>query len=327
MITPVTLVDNYQRQFTYLRLSITDACNFRCNYCLPDGYCRTTTENYLSLAEIKKLVHAFASAGIRKIRITGGEPTLRKDLSDIIAVCKTTPGIETVALTSNGYRITKQLPALIDAGLDQLNLSLDSLQPETFKLITGHDKLHELLAGVEQSLQLGLKTKINVVLMREYNGRELQEFLEFVRQRAITLRFIELMQTGDNENFFNAQHVRGEQIQQYLLAHGWSLKPRSPTAGPALEYSHGSFLGSIGLIMPYSKDFCSSCNRLRVSAHGNLHLCLFADAHHKLRPQLTTASEQHLAEQLQQLLGNKRAGHKLHQRNSGSTRQLAMLGG
>ena len=328
MINHTPIADTYQRRFTYLRLSVTDRCNFRCNYCLPDGYCADSQEDYLSLEEIKKVVEAFALNGTRKVRITGGEPTLRKDLVEIIHLCKSTPGIESVALTSNGYKITRLLPRLVEAGLDQLNLSADSLRAENFKLITGHDKLQEVLHGLTLATELGVKrVKLNVVLMREHNLEELSAFVHFVKNKPITLRFIELMQTGDNREFYQAQHVGGSEIQEQLEKTGWSQVLREPHAGPAVEYTHTNYQGNVGLIMPYSKNFCQSCNRLRISARGNLHLCLFAEDHHKLRPHLLNESSRELAKRIKTLLGYKNEAHDLHQGNSGSTKHLAMLGG
>lgn len=323
------LKDRFERRFTYLRLSITDVCNFRCNYCLPDGYCSGDAKpSPLSLTEIKKVVAAFAINGTKKIRITGGEPSLRKDLPEIIRACKQTTGIETVALTSNGYRVTHCLPLWKDAGLDHLNLSADSLDPQQFKLITGHDKVGEVLAGIEQALALKLaKVKLNVVLMREHNSNELTQFLEYVRNRPISLRFIELMQTGDNHAFFKAQHVSGSGIKATLEEQGWLQVLREPHSGPAIEYTHNDYTGNIGLIMPYSKDFCSSCNRLRVSSEGNLHLCLFADGYRSLRPYLKNDSVEQLASRLREWVMDKKETHLLEDGNSGSTRHLAMIGG
>lgn len=330
------LVDRHNRRFTYLRLSITDACNFSCSYCLPDGYCKTDEDAPLSLDEIRTLVAAFAANGTRKIRITGGEPTLRRDLADIIKICKTTSGIETVALTTNGYRISKTLDSYIEAGLDNLNFSADSLQPETFKLITGHDKLDQVLRGIDMALDRGLnQVKVNAVLMREYNADEINDFLEFVREKPITLRLIELMQTGDNKSFYSAQHVSGQDIQQRLLDSGWLQVIRDPDAGPALEYTHPDYAGNIGLIMPYSKNFCDSCNRLRVSSTGNIHNCLFNEANGNLRHFLSgrssnTASNDNgeaLSNYLRQVVLGKWEGHQLQQGFSGTTKHLAMLGG
>lgn len=327
------LTDNFERRFTYLRLSITDQCNFRCNYCLPDGYCSEGKPSFLTLAEIESLVKAFAQCGTRKIRLTGGEPSLRKDLADIIAICKNTPGIETVALTTNGYKLSKEIDSYIDAGLDNLNLSADSLRPETFHLITGQDKLREVLNGIDLAISKGIKTvKLNAVLLRQYNWQELNQFFSYVKDRPVTIRFIELMQTGDNHDFFHAQHVRGTELQTQLLEQGWIPKIRDAHAGPALEYTHSDFVGNIGLIMPYSKDFCRSCNRLRVSSSGKLHLCLFADDNLDLRPHLLNESTDAVAQRLHNLVQHnlvqhKLAGHQLEQGISGSTKHLAMLGG
>ena len=324
------LVDQHNRRFTYLRLSITDVCNFRCNYCLPDGYSceKNAREQPLTPQEIKKLAYAFALNGTQKIRITGGEPTLRKDLNDIIAICKSTPGINTVSLTSNGYRLSKQLDSYIDSGLDALNISADSLNADTFKLITGHNSLDEILKTIDLAIARGMKKiKVNTVLLKEYSYKELQSFLNFVKDLPITLRFIELMQTGDNQTFFEQQHVSGSTIQQMLLEQDWLQIIREPNAGPAVEYTHPDYAGNIGLIMPYSKNFCNSCNRLRVSADGNMHLCLFADDNAPLRPHLLSDSTDELAQRIRNNVLGKQQQHLLQEGYSGSTRHLAMLGG
>jgi len=287
------------------------------------------SEPNLSLPEISRLVKAFALNGTRKIRITGGEPTLRKDLPEIIALCKQTPGIEKVALTSNGYRIEHQLADLKAAGLDALNLSADSLRPETFKLITGHDKLEAIYRALDVAEAENIHhIKLNTILLREYNSHEIQDFFEFIRHRKVTLRFIELMQTGDNGGFFKAQHFPGTHIQQQLLANGWTLRTKAGHDGPALEYSHPDYAGGIGLIMPYSRNFCADCNRLRVSSNGRLHLCLFADDNLALREYLSPAySIEQLAAHLRECVLGKQSGHDLHAAKTGAIRHLAMIGG
>lgn len=322
------LIDSYRRRFTYLRLSITDVCNFRCNYCLPDGYCQDDKDSPLTLDEIRVVAAAFAKAGTRKIRITGGEPTLRKDLPEIIRICKQTPGIEKVALTTNGYKLTRQIDELLDAGLDALNISMDSLRPETFRLITGHDKLQEIQDAMAMAFARGFTNiKINAVLMKEYNLGELQAFMDFVKDTPISLRFIEVMQTGDNQQFFSAQHVSGEVIQERLMSEGWVPMLRDADAGPAKEFTHPEHQGRIGLIMPYSKNFCDSCNRLRVSSMGKLHLCLFGDSNIDLRPLLAEGDSDALAAHLHEAVAGKKESHLLHDQETGLTRNLAMLGG
>jgi cyclic pyranopterin phosphate synthase len=322
------LQDNFGRKFYYLRLSITDVCNFRCNYCLPDGYDCEQPRDFLSLAEISRLVKGFAQLGTEKIRITGGEPSLRKDLPDIIHAIKQTAGIKQVAITSNGFKLPQHLPQWLDAGIDAINISIDSLDPRQFHTITGHDKLTNILKGIDLAIRDGRpKVKINTVLMREYNAYDLNTYLNWIKHTPVTLRFIELMQTGDNHTFFSQQHVRGETIKQRLLQQGWLPALREKAAGPAQEFYHPDYQGKIGLIMPYSKDFCQSCNRLRVSSSGQLHLCLFADQGLSLREQLQSDDTEALIERIQMLLHDKQLSHSLEQQLTGATKHLAMLGG
>ncbi len=330
-LTPVndhpTLTDGFGRRFNYLRLSITEACNFRCNYCLPEGYCPDTKEQPLTVDEIRRLVSTMSQLGTRKIRITGGEPTLRKDLVEIVEVCASTPGIEQVALTSNGYRLAQQLPDLAKAGLTALNLSADSLDPRSFQTITGHDKLTAVLNALDLSTKLGLKTKLNSVLMQSFNANEISNFVRFVKDRPISLRLIELMRTNDNAEFYQQQHVSATGIRDTLINQGWLAQNRSQLAGPAEEFTHADYTGSIGLIMPYSKNFCADCNRLRIAANGNLHLCLFNEANSNIRRYLGHDENSAFVDHLQQVVLGKWQGHQLENNYSGTTSQLAMLGG
>ena len=323
------LQDNFGREFHYLRLSITDVCNFRCTYCLPDGYQGKPDSAFLSLDEIRRVIAAFAATGTSKIRITGGEPSLRGDLPEIIAAAKATPGIRTVALTTNGYRLPERIDRWAAAGLDALNLSIDSLDPGVFAAITGHTRLRELLDGLDRALALGIpRVKVNTVLLRGHNDGQIDRFLDWIRDLPITLRFIELMQTGDNADFFRSHHVSGEALRQRLLDAGWRPLIRGHNAGPALELHHPDYSGRIGLILPYSKDFCATCNRLRVSALGHLHLCLFSEQGIDLRHLLQEdAQRDELIAFLRDRLTDKKVSHFLHEGFSGGTRHLAMIGG
>lgn len=322
------LTDNLGRRFSYLRLSITDVCNFSCNYCLPDGYQCNQPRDFLSLDEIKRITKAFAELGTEKIRITGGEPALRKDLPEIIRICKETPGIKKVAITSNGFKLPEHLPHWLDAGIDAINISIDSLDPRQFHAITGHDKLNTILNGIDMALADGRASlKVNTVLMREYSGKDIQSYLDWLKDTPVTLRFIELMQTGDNKQFFDAQHVQGSRIKQNLILDGWLPVIQNKSAGPAQEFYHPDYQGKVGLIMPYSKDFCSSCNRLRVSSSGKLHLCLFGDEGLSLREELQSDDIAPLQAKILSLLGDKKATHYLHEKLTGATKHLAMLGG
>lgn len=322
------LTDNFGRRFSYLRLSITDVCNFSCTYCLPDGYQCDQPRDFLSLPEIKRIAKAFAELGTEKIRITGGEPALRKDLPEIIRICKETPGIKKVAITSNGFKLPEHLPHWLDAGIDAINISIDSLDPRQFHAITGHDKLQTIIKGIDMALADGrASVKVNTVLMREYSGKDIQSYLDWLKDTPITLRFIELMQTGDNKEFFDAQHVQGSRIKQNLILDGWLPVIQNKSAGPAQEFYHPDYQGKVGLIMPYSKDFCSSCNRLRISSSGKLHLCLFGDEGLSLREELQSDDMTPLQAKIVSLLGDKKATHFLHEKLTGATKHLAMLGG
>lgn len=325
---PDILQDNFGRQFHYLRLSITEMCNFRCNYCLPNGNECDTSKDNMTLKEIETLVQAFARLGTSKIRITGGEPSLRRDLIDIIGICKNTAGIDKVAMTTNAFRLKKDVQKYADAGLDALNVSADSLDPRMFAAITGKDKLVDILAGVDLAIEAGIKQiKFNSVILKQFNFGGLGQFLEYLKTHAVTWRLIELMQTGDNAPFFEENHIRGEDIKQDLLAKGWQRVLREKHAGPAQEFSHPDYLGNLGLIMPYSKDFCATCNRLRVSSSGKLHLCLFSEHGLNIRDSLSTGDVDGACEALRAHLNLKTASHELQRGFTGATKQLAMLGG
>lgn len=325
------LTDSFGRQFEYLRVSITDVCNYRCQYCLPNGYLKPTSKpqrEFLSKEEIANAVASFAALGTRKIRITGGEPAIRSDLTEIIQRCKQVSGIETVAITTNGYRLENNIRAWHQAGLDRLNVSIDSFDPRLFHSITGHNHLESILRGVEQALELGLeKVKVNSVLLRQFNAQGLEQILHWLKDRPVTLRFIELMQTGDNLRFFEQQHVSGQALEFDLLKRGWQPIARGSTAGPAKEFQHPNYRGRVGLIMPYEKGFCETCNRLRLSAKGDLQLCLFGEQGLNIRNELTNQNHQILAKRIVEYVKTKQAAHSLKQGNSGVTRHLAMIGG
>ncbi len=272
------LIDNYGRKFEYLRLSITDECNFKCNYCLPDGYSSPHKKHFLTVNEIRNLLNAFSELGTKKVRITGGEPSLRKDFSEIISTIANIRTIEKVAMTTNGYSLSKNAQQWFDAGLDAINVSVDSLDAKTFYLITGKNIFQRVMQGVQACVDAGFKqVKINSVLMRGLNDCDIDLYLDWIKNQPIQLRFIELMQTEDNADFFNKHHISGEWIKEKLLASGWIRKTALNHDGPAQVFTHPTHIGEIGLIMPYSKDFCNSCNRLRVSSVGRLHLCLFGE--------------------------------------------------
>ncbi|MCP4326094.1 MAG: GTP 3',8-cyclase MoaA [Psychromonas sp.] len=323
------LKDNFDRKFEYLRLSITDECNFKCNYCLPDGYQRSHKDEFLSHQEVNHLVTAFAELGTNKVRITGGEPSLRKDFTDIIHSVSKVEGIQKVATTTNGYNLQKNAQAWFDAGLDAINVSVDSLDAKTFRLITGKNIFQKVIDGVSACVSAGYKqVKINSVLMKGLNDQDLALYLNWIKAEPIQLRFIELMQTGDNEEFFDKHHLSGVWIKESLLAEGWAQKIPLSHDGPAQIFTHPDYQGEIGLIMPYSKDFCKSCNRLRVSSTGKLHLCLFGEQGVELRDLLVDASQKDaLKARIMSALNDKKETHFLQSGNTGITPHLASIGG
>lgn len=325
----LSLTDSYFRKFEYLRLSITDACNFKCNYCLPNGYKPSSCEKFLNKDEISRLVKCFVELGLWKIRITGGEPTLRHDFEKIIEIISNVNGVQSVVASTNGFRLAKYAQAFYNAGLRGVNVSIDSLNPEEFYKITGNNELLNILQGIEKVLQIGYNSvKINVVLLKGFNENSLINYLDYVKNRTVSVRFIELMQTNENKKYFQKHHINPNFIKKYLLQLGFSEKSRSPGDGPAVIFIHSSFKGSIGIIAPYSKDFCTTCNRLRVSAHGNLKLCLFGQGGISLRHLLEDDSQKEdLKEFIINSLKLKQVSHFLNEGDSGDTPHLASIGG
>ncbi|WP_371834181.1 GTP 3',8-cyclase MoaA [Psychrobacter sp. AH5] len=326
--TTQPLTDGFARQLTYLRLSITDFCNFRCEYCLPNGYQGKPPENELSVAEIDTLIRAFADVGTKKVRITGGEPSIRRDVVDIIDTIRQTSGIETIAMTSNGYKLGKHLANWNAAGLNQINISMDSFEPDVFYKMTGFNMLPQLLTDMDKLLATtDIKLKINSILMAETAFENLLNAMQYVKHRPVTYRFIEFMQTSDNSDLFFAQHAQSDSIVAYLLEHGWQPNERGSSDGPAIEYSHPDYLGRIGMIAPYAAHFCDNCNRLRVSSQGRVHLCLFDEGNYDIRHYLKTNDVEGLINTLHSFMPIKPEHHHLHESNSGMMNNLSMIGG
>ena len=321
--------DRFGRRFPYLRLSVTDVCNFRCTYCLPDGHKKTREDSFLTVSEIRRLVEAFAEMGTWKIRLTGGEPTVRKDFCEIARTVTDVAGIRRLAFTTNGYKLRERALEYYAAGLRAINVSIDSLDPRKFHEITGHDRLKEIITGVQAALDVGFEAvKINAVLLKGLNDNELEGFLDFIVDRPVSLRLIELMQTGDNLVYFRKHHIPATVVREKLIGRGWHLLEREDGAGPAVEYAHPDYQGRIGIIAPYSKDFCKTCNRLRMSAWGDLHLCLFGEGGHSLRHLLQDDEQkEELQETIQRLMQIKKVSHFLHDGDTGIRKNLASTGG
>jgi cyclic pyranopterin phosphate synthase len=274
-------------------------------------------------------VRAFSELGVQKIRLTGGEPAIRKDLHEIMNMIHIQKNIKQLALTTNGYGLKKNIHLWEKSGLTHLNISVDSLDPNIFHSLTGHHRLKEILNAIDDALSLSFKrVKINAVLLKNINHHQFKEYADYIKNRPLSIRFIELMQTGENYNYFKKYHVSAQKLKEYLITHGWSSKKKEKIAGPAIEYSHPDHQGTFGIIAPYSKDFCDHCNRLRVSSTGSLHLCLFGDRGYNLRLLLQDASQlNELKKVILETLSYKKKEHFLHDHNTGMTQNLSFIGG
>jgi len=327
------LKDSFGRKFPYIRLSISDVCNFKCGYCLPDGYKIDKSDNrtFINTEEIKRLARALSELGVSKIRLTGGEPTIRKDFFEIIKIIKENSGIKKTVITTNGYKLDKIANDIKNSGLDGINISIDSLDPKTFKKITGHDRLEEILRGIKNLQKLNFKNiKINAVLLKGINDSE-QDFdswAQFIKNNEIDFRYIELMQTGDNLDYFNKYHVPSKKFTDYLNNNNWIIQTFGKDAGPAKNYLNPKFKGKFGVIAPYSKDFCKSCNRLRITAKGDLRLCLFGNTGINIRHLMQKNNQiEELKDLILKQLNFKKESHYLEIGETGLTKNLSTTGG
>ena len=327
------LKDSFGRKFPYIRLSISDVCNFKCGYCLPDGYKIDKSDNrsFLNIEEIGRLVKALSELGVSKIRLTGGEPTVRKDFFEIIKIIKENSGIKKTVMTTNGYRLDKIADDIKNSGLDGINISIDSLNADTFKKITGHDRLEEILRGIKNLQKLNFKNiKINAVLLKGINDtyEDFIKFGNFIKNNKIDFRFIELMQTGDNLDYFKKNHVSSKIFKDFLEKNNWIPQTYGKDAGPSLNFIHSEFKGKFGLIAPYSKDFCQTCNRLRITSRGDLRLCLFGNTGISIRHLLQDDTQKdELVDLIIKQLHLKKESHYLELGDTGITPNLSSTGG
>lgn len=248
---------------------------------------------------------------------------------DIIAAVRENDAIRQIAVTTNGYRLERDVASWRDAGLTGINVSVDSLDARQFHAITGQDKFNQVMAGIDAAFEAGFeKVKVNTVLMRDVNHHQLDTFLNWIQHRPIQLRFIELMETGEGSELFRKHHISGQVLRDELLRRGWIHQLRQRSDGPAQVFCHPDYAGEIGLIMPYEKDFCATCNRLRVSSIGKLHLCLFGEGGVNLRDLLEDDTQQQALEaRISAALREKKQTHFLHQNNTGITQNLSYIGG
>ncbi len=300
------MLDSYSRDIDYLRISLTDSCNFKCKYCSP---CDNTGcfEKTMSQKQIINLVKLFSKMGIKKIRLTGGEPLLRRDLAEIVSGIKAVDGIEEITMTSNGLLLSEKLEELKKAGLARVNLSLDTFKRDKFKEITGVDGLNEILSAIDKLEELNMvPIKINCVLINGFNSEEAGEFINFTKDRKIQVRFIELMTMGDNIDWGKDKYYSAEEvIKKYSELKFYREE------NVAKIYKIPNSKGEVGIISPNSNKFCSSCNRIRITSEGKLKLCLHSDTEYNL---LEVLGEEDPLKTLKKIMGEKPKEHRLNEK-------------
>lgn len=264
-----------ERKIDYLRISLTDRCNLRCRYCMPHAVSSVPMEDILTYEEICRIAEIASKEGIRHIRVTGGEPLVRKGCTECVRMLKKTPGIETVMITTNGILLKENLPELLNAGIDGINISLDTLNREKYRIITGYDGLNKVLESIQACVDAGIKTKINVAVAREINKSEILELVQISRELPVDVRFIEMMPIGYGKEFhgLDNREVLKKLRRQYPDI-SEAEKKENAGYGPAEYFQIPGFLGRTGLISPIHGKFCEECNRIRLTSTGKLKLCL-----------------------------------------------------
>ncbi|MEA2706145.1 MAG: 3,8-cyclase [Gemmatimonadaceae bacterium] len=325
----VTLRDSFGRSIEYLRISVTDRCNFRCLYCMPlAGLEWLPKADILSYEEIARVVSELAPLGLRRLRVTGGEPTLRPDLARLIGMLKKIPEIEDISLSTNGVRLPELADALKLAGLDRVNMSADSLRPDRIKTISRRSTEFDPIAAATAAERAGLAPiKLNVVVMRGINDDEVTDFARLTFEHSWHVRFIELMPVGEMRELTWDHVVPTEEILVSLQTLG-DLEPVAGPQrgnGPARYYRLPGALGTIGVITPMSHTYCGSCNRVRLTADGRLRTCLFGDDEVDLRTPLRSGLP--LEPFFRNALSTKPKEHHLLQMNVGGLRALSQVGG
>jgi cyclic pyranopterin phosphate synthase len=325
------LQDGYGRTLTYLRVSLLKGCNLSCRYCMPERI-PFRMDEVLSADELLRLVGRFVERGISRIRLTGGEPTLRPDLAEIAERMCALPGVEDVALSTNAVRLAQLAAPLYAAGIRRMNVSIDSLRPEVFHKLTSSNSLHKVLDGIAAAREAGFSPiKLNAVMMRGINDSEAGDLVEYAQSNGLILRFIEMMPTGATHGIQADHFVSNEKIFESLGGEErWLGAGFAENSGPARYYQdrlHPEAPG-IGFINPLSGNFCDSCNRLRLTADGKLRTCLFGMHEIDLRQHLSGEGwQQRLDSTLDGAIRDKPYSHRLEEGNYGTMQSLVQIGG
>ncbi len=323
------LQDAFGRTIDYLRLSVTDRCDLRCTYCMPKGFKDfAEPEEWLTFDEIATVVQAFSEMGTRRVRITGGEPLVRRDLPRLVERLADLPGVEDLSLSSNCVRMAKLAEPLARAGVQRLNVSLDSLRPEVFERITS-GKLAKVLAGIEAAAAAGMAPiRVNTVVMRGINDTEIEDILDYCAEHGFTLRLIETMPMGSTGQGALDQYVDLGEIQERLARRFELIPDVLPGGGPARYFRLAGSDTRIGFITPLSRHFCETCNRVRLTVDGTLHMCLGQEHSYPLRPLLRDGIDaEGLKAHLLEAIALKPERHEFREKPEQVVRFMSMTGG
>ena len=320
------MLDGYNREIQYLRVSITDRCDLRCRYCMPPtGVPTLQHEEILSYEEIIRLARIFSKLGIKKIRLTGGEPLVRKGVPQLVRQLKAIPGVQSVVMTSNGVLLGEYLPELVEAGLDGVNISLDAIDGEVFYQICRRDCLHQVLRSIDMALAYGLPLKLNCV-PNQWNQRQIVPLTRYAGERNIPLRFIELMPIGEGQN---VEGLSESQVTALITAElGQPVLAQDNNPADKCRYYLVPGGARIGFISALSHKFCHSCDRIRLTANGFLKTCLQYDLGIDLKP-LLQESDETIKQGIMQAIQSKPQGHHfgLSQEQSDETKKMSQIGG
>jgi cyclic pyranopterin phosphate synthase len=326
----MTLIDQFGRTIQYLRISVTDRCNFRCRYCMPlEGLSWLPKSDILTYEEIAEVVRQLAPLGLRRVRLTGGEPTIRPQLASLVRMLRAVPQVEDIALSTNGVKLPELARELVEAGLDRVNISADSLRPERIAAIARRDLGFDPVRSATAAQAAGLDPiKLNVVVLRGMNDDEVVDFARLTLDQPWHVRFIELMPVGEMETLTDAHVVPSDEVLARVRA---ALGPTETSAGPTRGNGPAAYVrlagarGTIGVITPMTHTYCGSCNRVRLTADGRLRTCLFGDHEVDLRTPLRAGIP--LEPFVRQAMAEKPEAHALLARRNGGLKALSQVGG
>ncbi len=325
-----SLKDAFGRSIDYIRLSVTDRCDLRCFYCMPEGFKDfETPDHWLSFDEIERVIAAFGRLGVRRVRITGGEPLVRKGVSELTGRLGQLPGIDDLSLSSNAVQLAKHARALREGGVQRLNVSLDTLNAERFAKITGGGKLQKVIDGLMAAKAEGFSPiKINMVAMKGVNDDEFEAMFEFCLEHGFTLRFIETMPMGDTGRSALGQYLSLQEVKAQLTRRYDLVPAVMDGGGPAryMKVANGEM--RIGFITPMSQHFCETCNRVRLSVDGTLYMCLGQEHNYPLRDLLRAGiSDEELEQHIMRAINIKPERHEFSEKPEQSIRFMSMTGG